>query len=78
MMEKMSTCVFLLVIQTYTAIYYVFADLLMLGMYLYYKMWNRMLESECFLLLNITHARYKIHVLLLSCWCLRPVYLFIG
>lgn len=48
MMEKMSTCVFLLVIQTYTAIYYVFADLLMLGMYLYYKMWNRMLESECF------------------------------
>ncbi|KAM8862915.1 lysosomal amino acid transporter 1 homolog isoform 2-T2 [Spinachia spinachia] len=33
-------------LQTYTAVYYVFADLLMLGMYLYYKLGNRMLENR--------------------------------
>ncbi|XP_026223625.1 lysosomal amino acid transporter 1 homolog [Anabas testudineus] len=33
-------------LQTYTAIYYVFADLIMLAMYLYYKMRNRMAENR--------------------------------
>ncbi|XP_040007582.1 lysosomal amino acid transporter 1 homolog isoform X2 [Xiphias gladius] len=33
-------------LQTYTAIYYVVADLLMLAMYLYYKIRNRMVESR--------------------------------
>ncbi|KAM9856389.1 lysosomal amino acid transporter 1 homolog [Aulostomus maculatus] len=33
-------------LQTYTAVYYVFADLLMLAMYLYYKMRNRMAENR--------------------------------
>ncbi|XP_022608898.1 lysosomal amino acid transporter 1 homolog isoform X1 [Seriola dumerili] len=33
-------------LQTYTAVYYVIADLLMLGMYLYYKMKNKMAESR--------------------------------
>ncbi|XP_042348436.1 lysosomal amino acid transporter 1 homolog [Plectropomus leopardus] len=37
-------------LQTYTAIYYVIADLVMLGMYLYYKMRNRMAESRRVLL----------------------------
>lgn len=41
-------CLFLSAIQTYTAIYYVIADLLMLGMYSYYKAKNRMNQSECF------------------------------
>lgn len=34
-------------IQTYTAIYYVAADLAMLSMYFYYKIKNKMVESEC-------------------------------
>lgn len=34
------------VIQTYTAIYYVIADLMMLAMYLYYKIRNKMVESK--------------------------------
>ncbi len=38
--------VFLPVLQTYTAVYYVIADLVMLAMYLYYKIRNRMVESE--------------------------------
>ncbi|XP_029974217.1 lysosomal amino acid transporter 1 homolog isoform X2 [Salarias fasciatus] len=33
-------------LQTYTAIYYVFADLLMLAMYTYYKIKNRVAESR--------------------------------
>uniref|UniRef100_A0A3Q3XBY6 Lysosomal amino acid transporter 1 homolog n=1 Tax=Mola mola TaxID=94237 RepID=A0A3Q3XBY6_MOLML len=33
-------------LQTYTAIYYVIADLAMLAMYIYYKMKNRMIESR--------------------------------
>ncbi|XP_054465248.1 LOW QUALITY PROTEIN: lysosomal amino acid transporter 1 homolog [Anoplopoma fimbria] len=33
-------------LQTYTAVYYVIADLAMLGMYLYYKTRNRMSESR--------------------------------
>ncbi|XP_077429256.1 lysosomal amino acid transporter 1 homolog [Vanacampus margaritifer] len=33
-------------LQTYTAVYYVLADLLMLAMYLYYKMSNRMVENR--------------------------------
>ncbi|XP_068453899.1 lysosomal amino acid transporter 1 homolog isoform X2 [Clinocottus analis] len=33
-------------LQTYTAVYYVFADLLMLGMYLYYKISNKMIERS--------------------------------
>ncbi|XP_059188278.1 lysosomal amino acid transporter 1 homolog [Centropristis striata] len=33
-------------LQTYTAVYYVFADLIMLAMYLYYKMKNKMSESR--------------------------------
>ncbi|XP_049437904.1 lysosomal amino acid transporter 1 homolog isoform X1 [Epinephelus fuscoguttatus] len=37
-------------LQTYTAVYYVLADLAMLGMYLYYKMRNRMAESRRVLL----------------------------
>ncbi|KAG7226881.1 hypothetical protein INR49_022176 [Caranx melampygus] len=35
-------------LQTYTAVYYVLADLLMLGMYTYYKMRNRIAESRWF------------------------------
>ncbi|TDH10870.1 hypothetical protein EPR50_G00079720 [Perca flavescens] len=33
-------------LQTYTAVYYIIADLLMLAMYIYYKMRNRMVESR--------------------------------
>ncbi|XP_037096247.1 lysosomal amino acid transporter 1 homolog [Syngnathus acus] len=33
-------------LQTYTAVYYVLADLLMLAMYSYYKMKNRMVENR--------------------------------
>lgn len=46
-------------LQTYTAVYYMFADLLMLSMYMYYKISNKMLESELFilLLLNFTNAQ---------------------
>ncbi|XP_054636585.1 lysosomal amino acid transporter 1 homolog [Dunckerocampus dactyliophorus] len=33
-------------LQTYTAVYYVLADLLMLAMYLYYKMKNKMVENR--------------------------------
>ncbi|XP_075948815.1 lysosomal amino acid transporter 1 homolog [Anarhichas minor] len=33
-------------LQTYTAVYYVIADMAMLGMYLYYKIWNKMLDSR--------------------------------
>ncbi|KAM4562104.1 lysosomal amino acid transporter 1 homolog isoform 2-T2 [Odontesthes bonariensis] len=43
-------------LQTYTAIYYVFADLLMLAMYTYYKLKNRMAES-----------RRVLHVVGISC-----------
>lgn len=32
--------------QTYTAVYYVFADLVMLSLYSYYKLKHRMAESE--------------------------------
>lgn len=42
------TCVFLSVIQKYTAIYYVIADLAMLALYFYYKIRNKVVESECF------------------------------
>lgn len=34
-------------VQTYTAVYYVMADLLMLGMYTYYKVKNKMNQGEC-------------------------------
>ncbi|XP_015243073.1 lysosomal amino acid transporter 1 homolog [Cyprinodon tularosa] len=43
-------------LQTYTAIYYVLADLLMLGMYTYYKMRHRM-----------TQSRSVLHVVGVSC-----------
>ncbi|XP_056278947.1 lysosomal amino acid transporter 1 homolog isoform X2 [Pseudoliparis swirei] len=33
-------------LQTYTAVYYMFADLLMLSMYMYYKISNKMLERS--------------------------------
>lgn len=33
--------------QTYTAIYYVLADILMLGLYFYYKAKNKFSTSEC-------------------------------
>lgn len=33
-------------LQTYTAVYYVFADLLMLAMYMYYKLRNKVAESR--------------------------------
>lgn len=51
-------CVFLCTIQTYTAVYYVFADLLMLGMYSYYKMKNRRTQSECFSVLLMCYLFY--------------------
>lgn len=44
---------FLRLLQTYTAVYYVIADLVMLAMYLYYKTKNRMAESECFLCISL-------------------------
>lgn len=65
--------IFLPVIQTYTAIYYVVADLLMLAMYLYYKIRNRMVESECFGLLFLFYysafqnTQYKNQALACSC-----------
>ena len=34
--------------QTYTAVYYALADLVMLGMYFYYKGRNKSNTSECF------------------------------
>lgn len=46
----LSWLVFLPLIQTYTAVYYVLADLLMLSMYFYYKIKNKMNESEFFLI----------------------------
>uniref|UniRef100_A0A8C6M9M7 Lysosomal amino acid transporter 1 homolog n=1 Tax=Nothobranchius furzeri TaxID=105023 RepID=A0A8C6M9M7_NOTFU len=49
-------CLFILVIQRYTAIYYVVADLVMLGMYSYYKFRHKRSQS-----------RTVLHVLSLSC-----------
>lgn len=39
--------VFLSVFQTYTAVYYVIADLMMLALYLYYMTKNRMRQRKC-------------------------------
>lgn len=46
-------CGLLAAVQTYTAIYYVMADLLMLGMYTYYKVKNRINQGECFSLFTV-------------------------
>lgn len=50
METQLQICGPLSAVQTYTAIYYVMADLLMLGMYTYYKVKNRMNQGEfvCF------------------------------
>lgn len=50
------TCVFLPVIQTYTAIYYVVADVAMLSLYFYYKLKNRMGQSECFFVCQFNYS----------------------
>lgn len=52
-------CCLLSAIQTYTAIYYVMADLLMLGMYTYYKVKNRVNQGECFSLFSVSLGHCK-------------------
>lgn len=47
METQLLTCGLISAVQTYTAIYYVMADLLMLGMYTYYKVKNKMNQGEC-------------------------------
>lgn len=42
------SCVSLPFLQTYTAVYYVMADIVMLALYFYYKIKNRVTESEYF------------------------------